>query len=32
MPLVLALVGVALDIPHEIIGGFFAVFLVSELN
>ena len=31
MPLILALIGVALDVPHEIVGGLLAIFLVREL-
>lgn len=31
MPLMLALIGVALDVPHEIVGGLLAIFLVNEL-
>ena len=31
MPLVLALIGVALDVPHELVGGLLAIFLVREL-
>ncbi len=31
MPLILALIGVALDIPHEIVGGLLAIFLIKEL-
>ena len=31
MPLVLALIGVAFDIPHEIVGGLLAYFLIEEL-
>lgn len=31
MPLMLALIGVALDVPHEIVGGLLAIFLVKEL-
>ena len=30
MLLVLALVGLALDVPQEIVGGLFAVFLIRE--
>lgn len=31
MPLMLALIGVALDVPHEIVGGLLALFLIREL-
>lgn len=32
MPLILlALLGVALDVPHEIVGGLLALFLIEEL-
>lgn len=30
MPLMLALIGVALDVPHEIVGGLLAIFLIRE--
>ena len=30
MLLILALVGVALDVPHEIVGGLLALFLIRE--
>lgn len=30
MLLILALVGVALDVPHEIVGGLLALFFVQE--
>lgn len=31
MLLILALIGVALDVPHEIVAGLLAIFLVREL-
>lgn len=31
MPLMLALIGVALDVPHEIVGGLLIIFLIREL-
>lgn len=31
MPLILALIAVALDAPHEIVGGLLALFLIKEL-
>lgn len=31
MPLILALIGVALDVPKEIVGGLLAFFLLREL-
>jgi len=31
MPLMLALIGVALDVPHEIVGGLLVIFLIREL-
>ena len=31
MPLILALIGVALDVPRELIGGLLAIFLIREL-
>ena len=31
MPLILALIGVALDAPHEIVGGLLIFFLIREL-
>ena len=31
MPLILALIGVALNVPHEIVGGLLALFLIKEL-
>ena len=31
MPLILALIGIALDVPHEIVGGLLAIFLIKEL-
>ncbi len=31
MPLILGLIGVALDVPHELVGGLLAIFLVKEL-
>lgn len=32
MPLVLALIGFTLDVPQEIVGGLFAVFLLREFT
>ena len=31
MPLILALIGVALDVPRELVGGLLAIFLIREL-
>jgi hypothetical protein len=31
MPLILALIGVALDVPQELVGGLLAMFLIKEL-
>ena len=31
MPLMLALIGVALDVPRELVGGLLALFLIREL-
>lgn len=31
MPLILALIGVALDVPRELVGGLLALFLIKEL-
>ena len=31
MPLILALIGVALNMPHELIGGLLIFFLIREL-
>ncbi len=31
MPLILALIGVALDVPRELVGGLLAFFLIREL-
>lgn len=31
MPLMLALIGVALNVPHEVVGGLLMIFLVREL-
>ena len=31
MPLILALIGVALNVPHELVGGLLAIFLIREL-
>ena len=31
MPLMLALIGVALDVPHVLVGGLLVVFLIREL-
>lgn len=31
MPLILAVIGIALDVPHEIVGGLLAIFLIREL-
>lgn len=31
MPLMLALIGVALDVPHEVVGGLLVIFLIKEL-
>ncbi len=31
MPLILALIGVALDVPHELVGVLLAIFLVKEI-
>ncbi len=31
MPLILALIGVAMNVPHEIVGGLLAIFLIREL-
>ena len=31
MPLILALIGIALDVPKEIVGGLLIVFFIKEL-
>ena len=31
MPLILALFGAALNVPHELVGGLLAIFLIREL-
>lgn len=31
MPLILALIGVAMDAPPELVGGLLAIFLIREL-
>lgn len=31
MPLILALIGIALDVPPEVVGGLLAIFLIKEL-
>lgn len=31
MPLMLALIGVVLDVPRELVGGLLALFLIREL-
>ena len=31
MPLILALLGIILDVPHELVGGLLAIFLIDEL-
>ena len=31
MPLILALIGVFVNAPHEIVGGLLAIFLIREL-
>ena len=31
MPLILALIGIALDVPKEIVGGLLVIFLIREL-
>lgn len=31
MPLILAIIGIALDVPKEIVGGFLAIFLIRKL-
>ena len=31
MPLMLALIGVALDVPQELVGGLLMIFLIREL-
>jgi|GEM_PF-3936465 len=31
MPLILALIGIALDIPRELVAGLLAFFLIREL-
>ena len=31
MPLILALIGVVLDVPRELVGGLLALFLIKEL-
>ena len=31
MPLILALIGVALDVPHELVGGLLVIYLIKEL-
>ena len=31
MPLMLALIGVALNVPHEVVGGLLMIFFVMEL-
>lgn len=31
MPLMLALIGVVLDVPRELVGGLLALFLIKEL-
>jgi len=32
MPLILALIGIALDVPKEVIVGLLAIFLIRELT
>ena len=31
MPLMLALIGIALDFPHEVVGGLLIIFLIREM-
>ena len=31
MPLILALIGIILDVPKELVGGLLALFLIKEL-
>ena len=31
MPLILALIGVALNVPHELVGGLLVIYLIKEL-
>lgn len=31
MPLILALIGVALNVPQELVGGLLVIFLIREL-
>ena len=31
MPLILAVIGIAFNVPHEIVGGLLAIFLIKEL-
>lgn len=31
MPLILALLGIILDVPQELVGGLLAIFLIDEL-
>ena len=32
MPLMLAVIGIALDVPQEVVGGLLAFFLIRELT
>ena len=32
MPLILAVIGIILDVPHEIVGTLLAIFLIRELT
>ena len=31
MPLILAIIGIALDVPREVVGGLLVIFLIKEL-
>lgn len=31
MPLILAMIGIVLDVPREVVGGLLAIFLIREL-
>lgn len=32
MPLILAIIGIALDVPKEIVGGLLILFLIKDLT